>query len=248
MRIIPIANRKGGVGKTSITVNLAQGLTIIGHKVLVIDLDDQAQTTSHLGLKNCRYDVSDFIMGMEFPKIVKHYQGMDVLPGSAHTSTRSVELFKMKERNLLLSNALHSAKLSYDFIIIDTPPGLSLMSINAYAAATDVFVVVDPEFLPLEGLDKLNNTLQKVRDRHGRFQKITGIVINKYRKRLKINQKVIDAIRSKYDYVLFRTFVHENVKIKEAPYHGLDIFSYDPSSQGAQDFFHLSKEVNSKVN
>lgn len=265
-RIIAIANQKGGVGKTTTVVNLAASLAAAEHSVLVLDLDPQANATSSLGLSPD--DAPDSVyqafvrLAQDGTSVISPSRAMmenlDVLPGSVDSAAVEREFTEVEEPQLLLKRLLANLRIRrgesdssepapYDFIILDTPPGIGLLTINALSAADTLILPVQAEYLALEGLRLMAETLERIRSHFNASLTNVVVLLTMYDPRLKLSRAVEEELRSKLDgHELFRvstTVIPRNVRLAEAPSHGLPVILFDPASSGATAYITLSKEV-----
>lgn len=243
MRIISISNNKGGVGKTTSTVNIAAALELLGQKVLLIDIDHQAQTTYHLGIspKDLQYSIFEVLKGeISFEDLVVHRNGIDVLP--AKPDLKDIDFLPFPAKEFLLRDALEKIK-GYDFVLIDCPPSLGILTLNALTYAKEVFVPLQLQFLPFHGMYNLFEGVQMVKQRLNKGLEITGIIGTMYNANKSINKEVLDETESRLPGKLFKTIIRENVSLQEAPSWGKTIFEYRPDSNGATDYMSLTKEI-----
>ena len=248
MKIISMSNNKGGVGKTTSTVNIAASLQILNKDVLVIDLDPQAQSTFHFGisknrdtsikLKNTIYEVIKGEIPWEDAIIDRN--GIHILPSS--TDLKGIEFLPIPAKEFLLKDALEDMN-SYDYVLIDCPPSLGVLTLNALTYATEIFVPLQVQFLPYHGMFNLFEAVQTVQKRLNKNIDITGIIATMYNPNRVINREVIDEINEKLPGKLFETLIRENVALQEAPSWGKTIFEYSPNSNGAKDYIKLAKEI-----
>jgi chromosome partitioning protein len=243
MRCIAVINQKGGVGKTTTTLNTAAGLARENRRVLLVDMDPQAHLTYSLGLNPQELDqaLPDLLAERaEFQDVVQPIQqNLDLLPATQ-------DLLDVDQtagpRETLLRNALEQAP-DYDFILLDCPPNLGLLSVNAMAAAREIFIPLQAEFLALQSMSRLLHTVEAVRAEINPGLEITGIVATRFSRQKKLNREVVKNIQDYFGDKLFETRIRENVSLAEAPSFGLDIFSYRPRSNGAQDYRNLCREI-----
>jgi len=242
---IALINQKGGVGKTTSTINLGAGLSMLGKSVLLVDLDPQAHLTYGLGIQahELDYTVYEVLRG-EIPaaEAIVHRDGLEVLPSSLSLSAAEIELSAMAGREFLLKEALSGLPL-YDFILLDCPPSLGLLTLNALTAAQEVFIPLQTEFLALQGMSKLVDTVKVVKKRLNPDLTISGIIGTQFDARKKLNREVVEKIREYFANKLFETLIHDNVALAEAPSYGQTIFEYRPDCRGAQDYLALSQET-----
>ena len=245
-RIIAVVNQKGGVGKTTSAVNLTAALTEAGKKVLLCDFDPQANATSGLGLdkRKVKRSVYDVVVG-DAPvtdTIVKTPFG-DVLPSSADLAGAAVELLSVPEPNYRLRNALNQIRDGYDVILIDCPPSLELLTINALAAADSILVPVQCEYYALEGLADLMNTLRLMKKRINPGLEIFGVALTMFDGRTNFSNQVAQEVRRHFPGKVFATVIPRNIRLAEAPSHGLPVTVYDRSSRGAEAYRAMTEEI-----
>ena len=256
--VIGVVNQKGGVGKTTTSVNLGAALAEVGKKVLLVDMDAQSNLTTHMGL-GPREDMQDLgeVKGEPDPTIydvlkgnrkiadiIKHRSDkLDIAPSSLFLSAADLELGGLVGRELILKRALLSVKDSYDVIVIDCPPALGLLSLNALAAAEKVIIPVQSEYLALHGVRQLLDTIDQVRGIYNPTLIVGGVLICLHDNRKRLARAVSDTIRSYFGELVFDTVIRENVSLAEAPASGQHIFEYAPKSSGAEDYAALAKEV-----
>ncbi len=247
-RIIAVANQKGGVGKTTTTINLSAALAEAGQKVLLIDLDPQGNSTSGVGvdkrsLKNTIYEL--FLGTTDYNQclIKTEYDNLWLLPANINLSGAEIELLDMERREYLLRNILEPVKKDYDFIVIDCPPSLNMLTVNALAAADTVLVPIQCEYYALEGLSQLLQTVSLVRKRLNPDLKLEGIVFTMYDARTNLSVQVVENVRKNLKENIYKTIIPRNVRLAEAPSHGMPITAYAPTSTGADSYRLLAMEV-----
>jgi chromosome partitioning protein len=251
MPTIAIANQKGGVGKTTTVVNLAAYLGAAGKRVLVVDADPQGNATAALGIHNpaCGlYDTLIESVDVERAAVRTAIPGITVLPSSPDLSGVEIELLDLDNRTGRVCGALDAAGSWYDLILIDCPPSLGLLTINALTAAGDVLVPVQCEYLALEGLARLMTTLERMRGQANPRLRILGLLLTMYDGRTMLSHQVAGELRRHYPSLTFETVIPRNVRLSEAPSFGLPILQYDPSSRGAHAYAALAQEVMDRLN
>jgi len=247
-RIYCIANQKGGVGKTTTTVNLAAGLALVEQRVLLVDLDPQGNATMGSGVNKRDLPLTVYDVLLESATIQEAVQrstsgGYDVLGANRELAGAEVELVALERRNERLRRALKAVDADYDFVLIDCPPSLNLLTVNAMTAADAVLVPLQCEFFALEGLTQLLNTIERVRQNLNPALEIQGVVLTMYDKRNNLSDQVAADVREHLGDKVYRTIIPRNVRISEAPSHGLPIFQYDIKSRGAEAYLALAREV-----
>jgi len=244
MRTIAISNNKGGVGKTTSTVNIAAALEILGKKTLVIDIDHQAQTTYHFGLKqsDLKYSIFEVLKGeFYYEDILVHRNGIDILP--AKTNLKDIDFLPFPAKEFLLKEALADAK-DYDYVLIDCPPSLGILTYNALAYSQEIIIPLQLEFLPFHGMYNLFEGVQeKVRKHLNKKIKITGIIGTMYSSGKSINKEVLDETEERLPGLLFKTKIRKSDDLQAAPSWGKTIFEYKPESKGAADYMNLAIEI-----
>ena len=247
-RIISIVNQKGGVGKTTTAVNLSAALAKAGKFVLLIDLDPQANATSGFGFdhKNIEKGVYEVLVnGISLKDIILNLpqEGLRLAPSTINLAGATVDLVNMERREFRLSDALLEIKHGYDFIIIDSPPSLGLLTVNGLVAAREILIPVQPEYFALEGVGQLLNTIKLVRENLKPDLELLGAVITMLDKRNRLGREVTEELQKHFPNRLFSTMVPRAVRLAEAPSHGKTIFDYDPQSPAALAYEELAKEV-----
>lgn len=247
-RVYALANQKGGVGKTTTAVNLAAYLANAGKRVLLVDVDPQANATSSLGVdKNAlARSIYDVLIGSEPPGALitlTGFMGLDLLPSSPLLAGAEVEMVEMAGRELRLRRALETVRARYDFILIDTPPSLGLLTLNALTASDGVLIPVQCEYLPLEGLSQLLRTVELVRQSLNADLVVRGLVMTMYDPRTNLARQVIEEVRQHFPTAVFRSIIPRSVKLSEAPSYGEPIIAYAPDSSGGLAYASLCQEL-----
>ena len=246
-KIIALANQKGGVGKTTSAVNLAASVGKLGKKVLLIDLDPQGNTTSGVGVnKRNTLSVYDALIDLSDPeKIIKNtkFPGLDVMPSNIGLAGAELELVDMKDREYKLKAALDPLRDKYDYIFIDCPPSLGLLTINALSASDSVIVPMQCEYYALEGLSQLTMTIAQVKRLYNSELSLLGVIITMFDGRLNLSLQVLEEIKKHFAGKLFKTPVPRNVKLSEAPSYGMPAIYYDKFSKGALAYIEIAKEL-----
>lgn len=242
-KIITLSNHKGGVGKTTSTINIGAGLNKLGKKVLLIDLDPQANLSQSLGQRDQSRNIYSAIRG-DYPlEPITILKGLDLIPSTLDLSGAEVELAGEAGREFVLRELLDPLRASYDYIIIDSPPSLGLLTINAFTASDLIFIPLQSQYLALQGLTKLLEVIEKIKKRLNKDLKVGGVIITQYDNRKVLNRDVVATIHTHFKDDVFQTKIRDNVALAEAPTQGLDIFRYNPKSYGAEDYLALCKEI-----
>lgn len=250
-RIIAVANQKGGVGKTTTAINLSSCLASLGKKVLAVDMDPQGNMTSGLGIdKNeVEYTVYELILGqVGIEKVIckDALENLDVLPTNINLSAAEIELIGVEEKEFIIRKEVDKVKKNYDFIVIDCPPSLSMLTINAMTTADSVLVPIQCEYYALEGLSQLIHTIDLVKERLNPELKIEGVVFTMYDARTNLSLQVVENVKDNLQQTIYKTIIPRNIRLAEAPSHGLPINLYDPKSSGAESYMLLAEEVINK--
>lgn len=241
--IISISNHKGGVGKTTSVINIGAGLNRHKKNVLLIDLDPQANLTQSLGITEPEKDIYGAIKGRYKPAPLEIQKGLYIIPSTLDLSGAEVELSGETGREYILKELLDPIKGNYDFILIDTPPSLGLLTINALTASNEIIIPLQAQYLALQGLTKLLEIIEKINHRLNNGLSLGGVFITQYDSRKILNKNVEKAIRDHFKDKVYKTKIRDNVSLAEAPSAGKDIFTYQPKSYGAEDYLALSKEI-----
>lgn len=251
-RIIAVANQKGGVGKTTTTVNLAACLARLGKKVLLVDIDPQGNSTSGLGIdkRRCEKTVYDCLINeekMENTAIPTEYENLDLCPSNLDLSGAEIELISVMGRENRLKDSLSGVRDKYDYILIDTPPSLGLITINTLTAADSVLIPIQCEFYALEGVSQLVETIKRIKKALNPSLFIEGIVMTMYDARTNLAVEVVDEVKRFFPGKVYSTIIPRNIRLSEAPGFGKPIIYYDNSSKGAESYTELAEEVIKRV-
>ncbi len=248
VKVIAIANQKGGVGKTTTAVNLAACLAALDRKVLLVDSDPQGNATSGLGfdkrdIKQCIYDT--LINDVSMQDVIKHtaYKNLDVVPATIQLAGAEIELVSLMNREGRMKNSLERVKHNYDYVIIDCPPSLGLLTINALTAASSVIIPIQCEFYALEGVTMLMNTIQLVQRNLNPALKLEGVLMTMFDSRTNLSTEVVEEVKKYFKTKMYQTIIPRNVRLSEAPSHGQPVIDYDSKSKGAMVYMELAQEV-----
>lgn len=247
-RTIVIANQKGGVGKTTTTINLSASLAKLGQKVLVIDMDPQGNTTSGLGVEKDSVEntVYELLLGeCNLKECLQEqvFENLSVIPSNVNLAGAEIELIGIENKEYLLKNALAEVKDIYDFILIDCPPSLNMLTINSMCAGDTVLVPIQCEYYALEGLSQLMHTIDLVKDRLNPELEMEGVVFTMYDARTNLSLQVVENVKNNLKQNIYKSIIPRNVRLAEAPSHGLPITEYDAKSTGAESYRLLAEEV-----
>ncbi len=247
-KTIAIANQKGGVAKTTTAVNLGAWLSIMGQKVLLIDTDPQGNATTGVGIdketvENCIYDVMINSIPVQEVILPSAVENLDLLPATIELAGAEIELVGVPEREHVLKKALAEIKSGYDFIFIDCPPSLGLLTINALSAADSLLIPIQCEYYALEGLGQLLNTFQRVQQNLNKDLVLEGVLLTMFDGRTNLSIQVVDEVKKYFKGKVYRAIVPRNVRLSEAPSHGKPVMVYDRRSKGSEVYHELAKEV-----
>ncbi|MBR2381539.1 MAG: ParA family protein [Clostridia bacterium] len=251
-KIIAFANQKGGVGKTTSAVNVAASLGLLGKKTLLVDLDPQGNATSGVGIpkRSLRGTVKEVLAGETDLKqvvLTTNYQNLSIVPTNVTLSGAEFDLYNDEGSEYNLKDAFKGVSADYDYIIIDCPPSLGMLTINAFVASDAILVPMQAEFYAVEGLSQLISTTKRIKKLYNENLQIVGILVTMYNKRLLLSMQVMDELQKYYPDKLFSTTISRNVKLSEAPGFGKPVYYHDKHSKGANEYLEVAKELISRI-
>ena len=250
-KIIAVTNQKGGVGKTTTAVNTAAGIAKLGYKVLLIDTDPQGNATSGVGVdkravKYSAYSIMIDDIGVKDAILHTEFENLDVIPSSIELAAAELELADLEHREAKLKNALSAVKTEYDYIFIDCPPSLGLITTNALCASDTILVPIQPEYYALEGLSQLIATVRLVKRKYNPYLEIEGVLLTMYDGRLNLTQQVVQEVKKFFPKKVFSSVIPRGVRLSEAPSFGMPVMYFDKSCKGSVAYMELAREITEK--
>lgn len=245
--VVSLLNHKGGVGKTTSAINIGAGLVELGKKILLIDLDPQANLTISLGIPRQKYTIYEALRGEGELVPYTHKPNLDIVTSSLDLSGAEMELINEAGREYILRELIGQVEADYDYVIIDCPPSLGLLTLNALTSSRFVLIPLQTEFLAVQGLAKIKQVIDKVRMRLNKQVEMAGVIATMYDSRRVLNRDVVDIIHKYFGDKVFGTYIRDNIALAEAPAQRKDIFDYNPKSTGAQDYLDLCREFLARV-
>ncbi|MBS6610841.1 MAG: ParA family protein [Peptoniphilus harei] len=247
--VITVFNQKGGVGKSTTVINLSSALALRGKKTLIIDMDPQGNSTSGLGVYEFKNMIYDFLIDEKVDSIYKTgFSKLDIIPSNGEFAGVEIELARCEDWQFKLRKMLDKVKDNYDYVIIDSPPSLGILSMMSLVASDKILIPVQCEYYALEGVSQLMDTITLVKDNFNPNLNILGIVMSMYDGRTNLSNQVVEEVEKFFKDKVFKTYIPRNVRLAEAPSFGMNIFDYDSKSKGAKAYIDLAKEVIGEVN